>query len=162
MPYTPPSQRSPASSGPPSPEGSRRPSFHQPQTASSRPALPRSASYLTRHRRTPSAAQSRGGQPSPEATSEDLKSMAAGSSVRQSPPPMTGARGMPSGAIISPPDSASDDDDPPQVRGRQIENLKELHDAVSQIPQQGTHLPTKSGAAGEAAPGPRPLSGRSS
>ncbi|KAH6838595.1 putative phosphatase regulatory subunit-domain-containing protein [Chaetomium sp. MPI-CAGE-AT-0009] len=65
---------------------------------------------------------------------------------------MTGARGMPSGAIISPPDSASDDDDPPQVRGRQIENLKELHDAVSQIPQQGTHLPTKSGAAGEAAP----------
>ncbi|KAK3295246.1 putative phosphatase regulatory subunit-domain-containing protein [Chaetomium fimeti] len=152
MPYTPPSQRSPASSGPPSPDGSRRPSFHQPQNSGSRPTLPRSASYLTRHRRTPSATQPRGGQPSPEATAEDLKSMVASSSVRQSPPPMTGARGMPNGAIMSPPDSASDDDDPPDVRGRQIENLKELHEAVSQIPQQRTHLPTSSGAAGQEAP----------
>ena len=65
---------------------------------------------------------------------------------------MTGARGMPSGAIISPPDSASDDDDPPEVRGRQIENLKELHEAVSQIPQQRAQLPTSSGAVGEQAP----------
>lgn len=65
---------------------------------------------------------------------------------------MTGARGMPSGAIMSPPDSASDDDDPPDVRGRQIENLKELHEAVSQIPQQRAQLSTNSGAAGEQGP----------
>jgi hypothetical protein len=75
--------------------------------------------------------------------------MVTGSSVRQSPPPITGARGMPNGAIISPPDSASDDDDLPEVRGRQIENLKELHEAVSQIPQQRARLPT---SGGEAAP----------
>ncbi|KAK4248281.1 carbohydrate-binding module family 21 protein [Corynascus novoguineensis] len=142
MPYTPPSQRSPASSGPSSPEGSRRPSFHQPRSSSSRPALPRSASYLTRHRRTPSVTQASGGQPSPEATSEDLKSMVTGNSVRQSPPPITGVRGMPSGAIMSPPDSASDDDDLPEVRGRRIENLKELHDAVSQIPQHRARRPS--------------------
>ncbi|KAK3302729.1 carbohydrate-binding module family 21 protein [Chaetomium strumarium] len=139
MPYTPPS-RSPASSGPPSPEGSRRPSFHQPQNTSSRPVLPRSSSYLTKHRRTPSAAQSRASHPSPNATSEDLKSLVTSSSVRQSPPPILGDQGMPSGAIISPP--ASDDDDLPDVRGRGIENLKELRDAVSQIPQQRSGLLT--------------------
>ena len=145
MPYTPPSNRSPASSGPSSPEGSRRPSFHQPQThtASARPVLPRSASYLTRQRRTPPAAQPRANQPSPEATAEDLKSMATASSVRQSPPPITSDRGMPSGAIMSPPDSASDDDDLPAVHDRRIENLKELHEAISQIPQQRARLSTK-------------------
>lgn len=139
MPYTPPSNRSPASSAPPSPDRSRGPSFHQQPNANSRPVLPRSASYLTRHRRTsPAVAAPRTSELSPEATSEDLKAMVA--SVRQSPPPITGDRGMPNGAIISPPDSSSDDDDLPQlrgeVRGRQIENLKELHDAVNQIPQR--------------------------
>ncbi|GAB1319886.1 Phosphatase regulatory subunit-domain-containing protein [Madurella fahalii] len=158
MPYTPPSHRSPASSVPTSPEGSRRPSFHQ-HNASSRPVLPRSASYLNRHRRTPSAvvaAQRSRNEPSPEATSEDLKGMVAGHSVRQSPPPVTGDRAMPTGAIISPPDSASDDDDMPEVRGetrgRQIENLRELHVAISQIPQQRPRLPNKGDAGREAAP----------
>jgi hypothetical protein len=47
---------------------------------------------------------------------------------------------------MSPPDSASDDDDLPEVRGRQIENLKELHDAISQIPQPRVRLPTHNGA----------------
>ncbi|KAK4143182.1 carbohydrate-binding module family 21 protein [Dichotomopilus funicola] len=139
MPYTPP-QRSPASSGPPSPDGSRRPSFHQPPNSNARPALPRSASYLTKHRRSPSA-QARGSQLSPEATSEDLKSLAAGSSLRQSPPPITAVRGIPNAAIISPPDSASDDDEQPEVRGRQIDNIKELHAAISQIPQQRNRVP---------------------
>jgi hypothetical protein len=49
---------------------------------------------------------------------------------------------MPNGAIMSPPDSASDDDDLPEVRGRQIENLKELQEAISQIPQQRARLPS--------------------
>ncbi|KAL2150548.1 hypothetical protein VTH82DRAFT_7111 [Thermothelomyces myriococcoides] len=145
MPYTPPSQRSPASSGPSSPEGSRRPSFHQPNSSGSRSPLPRSASYLTRHRRTPSATPG-AGQPSPEATSEDLKSMMSSSSVRQSPPPITGVSGMPTGAIMSPPDSASDDDDLPQVRSRRVDNLKELHEAVSQIPHQRARLASGGGS----------------
>ncbi|KAL2161820.1 hypothetical protein VTH06DRAFT_7604 [Thermothelomyces fergusii] len=146
MPYTPPSHRSPASSGPSSPEGSRRPSFHEPTSPSSRPALPRSASYLTRHRRTPSAPQPGASQPSPETTAEDLKSLVASSSVRESPPPITGASGMPNGAIMSPPDSASEDDDLPEVRSRRVENLKELHEAVSQIPQQRTRLTSNGGS----------------
>ncbi|KAF6807266.1 hypothetical protein CSOJ01_08304 [Colletotrichum sojae] len=135
MPYTPPSHRSPASSAPSSPDVSRRSSFQ----SSPRPSLPRSASYLTKHRRTPAAAtattttKGNTDQPTPPGTSDDLKGMATNSSVRQSPPPVTDERGMPKGAIISPPDSGSDEEDG-AARGRQIENLKELKDAISQIP----------------------------
>ena len=68
-------------------------------------------------------------------------------SVRQSPPPVTGDRGIPNAAVISPPDSASDDDDLPEirgeVRGRKIENLRELHHAISQIPQNRSSSPSK-------------------
>lgn len=80
----------------------------------------------------------------------------AGHSVRQSPPPITGDCAMPTGAIISPPDSSSDEDDTPEVRGqtrgRQIEHLKELHDAVSQISQQKPRLPSNGDAGREGAP----------
>lgn len=90
-------------------------------------------------------------QPSPEATSDDLKSMLA-SSVRQSPPPITDSKSMPNGAVISPPESSasSDEDDLPQMRGRQIENLKELHEAISQIPQHREGSPDKSASATDA------------
>ncbi|KAK0712086.1 putative phosphatase regulatory subunit-domain-containing protein [Lasiosphaeris hirsuta] len=155
MPYTPPSSRSPASSTPSStptsPDVSRRPSFHHSPNSNSRPALPRSASYLMKHRRTPSASgpvSRHTNQPSPEATSEDLKGMVANTSVRQSPPPVTGDRGMPNGAIISPPDSSSDDDELPhraEERGRQMEDLKALQAAISQIPQRRSSSPTKNG-----------------
>ncbi|ESA43466.1 hypothetical protein NCU08779 [Neurospora crassa OR74A] len=151
MPYTPPSHRSPASSAPSSPSQSRRSSIHQQQqhnggptspTSSTKPALPRSASYLMKHRRTPSApAPAQHNELSPSATVEDLKVMALNSIVRQSPPPITGERqGMPAGAVISPPDSASEDEGQLEMkkedtqRGRTIENLKELKDAISQIP----------------------------
>jgi hypothetical protein len=53
---------------------------------------------------------------------------------------------MPKGAVLSPPESASsgsDDEEGPQIRGRQIENLKELKDAISQIPQRRESSPTK-------------------
>ncbi|KAK0717480.1 putative phosphatase regulatory subunit-domain-containing protein [Lasiosphaeria miniovina] len=74
--------------------------------------------------------------------------MVASTSVRESPPPVTRSdRGMPNAAIISPPDSSSDDEDLPEIRGRQIENLKELHEAISQIPQQRASSPTKNSIA---------------
>ncbi|KAL2134401.1 hypothetical protein VTI74DRAFT_240 [Chaetomium olivicolor] len=123
MPYTPPSNRSPPTTGPPSPEGSRRPSIHELQHGSSRPGLPRSASYLLKQRRTPSV-----GELSPETTSEDLKAMVG--SVRQSPPPVTGNRGMPNGAIMSPPDSNSDDE---EARRQQMPDPRALHQAVRKI-----------------------------
>ncbi|CAK7235655.1 hypothetical protein SCUCBS95973_009340 [Sporothrix curviconia] len=164
MPYTPPSNRSPASSAASSPGTSRRPSFHGIKPASvsysSAPALPRSSSYLSRHRRAPSATSSStsnststtvnaADQPSPQSTSEDLKGMVPvgghgydeHSSIRQSPPPITGdRRGMPTGAVISPPDSPpTSDDEGTETRGRRMENtneLKQLHEAISQLPQQ--------------------------
>lgn len=148
MPYTPPSHRSPASSAPTSPDLSRRSSFH---ATADRPSLPRSSSYLAKHRRAPSASSihSHGtviSQPTPSATSVDLKGMASMASIRQSPPPVTDGRAMPNGAIISPPESQSnsDDDDLPEMRGRKIENLHELHAAISQIPQHRSSSPTKS------------------
>lgn len=146
MPYTPPS-KSPASSAPSSPDTSRRPSFHHSPSGGSRPSLPRSASYLTKHRRTPSAVGASHGsmsQLSPEATSDDLQGL-LGNSVRQSPPPITDSNSLPKGAVISPPESSasSDDDDLPQLRGRRIENLKELHDAISQIPQHREGSPNR-------------------
>lgn len=66
--------------------------------------------------------------------------------MRQSPPPITDSKSLPKGAVISPPESSasSDDDDLPQLRGRRIENLKELHDAISQIPQHREGSPNKS------------------
>ncbi|KAH7162095.1 putative phosphatase regulatory subunit-domain-containing protein [Dactylonectria estremocensis] len=147
MPYTPPSHRSPASSASTSPNVSRRSSL---QTGT-RPALPRSASYLLKHRRTPSASAVTDGSTgtlTPQGTSEDLKNMVStlSSTVRQSPPPVTDDRTMPMGAIISPPDSASsgsDDEGSINIRGRKLEKLR---DAASQIPQQRTPSPQRNHA----------------
>ncbi|KAH8738324.1 putative phosphatase regulatory subunit-domain-containing protein [Ilyonectria robusta] len=147
MPYTPPSHRSPASSASTSPNVSRRSSL---QTGT-RPSLPRSASYLLKHRRTPSASAVSDGSTgtlTPQGTSEDLKSMVSNlsSAVRQSPPPVTDDRTMPMGAIISPPDSASsgsDDEGTLKIRGRKLEKLR---DAASQIPQQRTPSPERNHA----------------
>ncbi|KAK7408046.1 hypothetical protein QQX98_009761 [Neonectria punicea] len=144
MPYTPPSHRSPASSASSSPNVSRRSSLQ----SGTRPALPRSASYLLKHRRSASATSDEPvGTLTPQGTSEDLKSMASPmpSNVRQSPPPITDDRIMPMGAIISPPDSASSgsDDEELNIRGRKLEKLR---DAASQIPQQKTPSPERNHA----------------
>lgn len=173
MPYTPPSHRSPASSAPSSPSASRRSSIHgtasvnggSPAASSPRPALPRSASYMTKHRRTPSANASTSPSVShssmeitPPGTSVNLKAMVANLQpmpVRQSPPPITDARTMPVGAIISPPDSQTSSEDEGAnstlPRGRQIENLKELKDAISAIPQYRESSPRRDDSA--ASPG---------
>ncbi|KAF7531575.1 hypothetical protein G7054_g8728 [Neopestalotiopsis clavispora] len=171
MPYTPPSHRSPASSAPSSPDVSRRSSIHgtgslnggSPAASSPRPNLPRSASYLTKHRRTPSANVSTSPSVShssmeitPPGTSLNLKAMVTVQQpmpVRQSPPPITDARSMPVGAIISPPDSQTSSEDEgavaPVTRGRQIENLKELKDAISAIPQHRESSPNSKSSPGD-------------
>ncbi|KAK7908830.1 Protein phosphatase regulator [Apiospora marii] len=177
MPYTPPSYRSPASSAPSSPTVSRRSSFHRtspasPNAQSPRPSLPRSASYLTKHRRTPSVSAGSGAAPNgstpditPPGTSDDLKGMADAASiataaaqfnagpVRQSPPPVTDGRSMPAGAIISPPDSQTSSEDEgaggDDARGREIENLRELQDAISAIPQHRASSPDRTSSPGD-------------
>ncbi|OTA52649.1 carbohydrate-binding module family 21 protein [Hypoxylon sp. EC38] len=158
MPYTPPSHRSPAASAPASPDASRRSSFNSQSPNSPRPALPRSASYLSRHRRTPSAGSSSsvstvkpadGPTPdiTPPGTSDNLKGMVAShaTSVRQSPPPVADAQAMPPGAIISPPESSSEDEGATELenRGREIENMKELKEAISAIPQHRAPSPIR-------------------
>ncbi|KAI1384366.1 carbohydrate-binding module family 21 protein [Hypoxylon trugodes] len=159
MPYTPPSHRSPASSAPSSPDISRRSSFNSPSSNSPRPALPRSASYLSRHRRTSSsgsiasiASPTTADGPTPDitppGTSDNLKGMVASHAtpIRQSPPPVADAGVMPPGALISPPDSSSEDEGAGELeeRGRQIENIKELKEAISSIPQHRAASPVRS------------------
>jgi hypothetical protein len=145
MPYTPPSHRSPASSATASPDVSRRSSI----TSGQKPSLPRSASYLNKHRRTPSAtpaAETHSTPSPPYGSSDEVKNAGAAAapvsaSLRKSPPPVTDDRGIPNAAIISPPDSASSDSEDegrPEIRGRK---LGKLRDAVSQIPQPRTPSP---------------------
>lgn len=161
MPYTPPSHRSPSSSAPSSPNVSRRSSMQMipsgVDASASRPALPRSASYIARHRRTPSFQQPSQSpvmvsanvpqEVTPPGTSDDLKGMlvAHSSPIRQSPSPVADARTMPPGALISPPESSSEDEGQTELisRGRQIENLRELQDAISAIPQHKESSPTR-------------------
>ncbi|KAI0147199.1 carbohydrate-binding module family 21 protein [Xylariaceae sp. FL1272] len=149
MPYTPPTLRSPASSAPASPNLSRRSSFGAPASAPAKPALPRSASYLTKHRRTPSAPNlTNGSTPdiTPPGTSDDLKSLVASHGpVRQSPPPIADSKAMPPGAVISPPESSSEDEGVAEMeeRGRAIENMRELKEAISAIPQCRVSSPNR-------------------
>ena len=84
----------------------------------------------------------------PPGTSDDLKGMLAthsSPSVRQSPPPVVDSRAMPPGAVISPPESSSEDEGQGEAgkRGRQIENLKELKEAISIIPQHRESSPNR-------------------
>ena len=139
MPYTPPSHRSPASSTSTSPDVSRRSSF---QNGSNRPSLPHSSSYLSKHRRSPSVT-SLGSDASLADTAVQERNgltVAIGSSVRQSPPPVTDNRAMPTGAVISPPESnasGSDDDEPSKSRQDKETKLQDLRIAVSKM-SQGT------------------------
>jgi hypothetical protein len=159
MPYTPPSQRSPAASANHSPNLSRRSSYQPtqalgPSAPSGRPELPRSTSYLTRHRRTPSVKTAFAPtlEPTPPGTADSEKDdtnnlTATGSlSLRQSPPPVTDESQIPAGAVISPPDSppnSSDDEDTKCSRGRQLENLAELQAAIRIIEQHRKVSPSR-------------------
>ena len=172
MPYTPPSQLSPAVSKSTSPAPSRSQSFLKSQnqtaetttTTTPRPGLPRStssSSYLSKHRRSPSLKST---QDTPQTPDEEYEPLPARSvaetnqfafkengnidpngSLRQSPPPVNHLL-IPTGATISPPDSAqnsSDDDEDGRGRGRELENLEELQQAISLIQQRKESSPDR-------------------
>ncbi|CAK4032282.1 carbohydrate-binding module family 21 [Lecanosticta acicola] len=156
MPYTPPSHNSPASSQNTSPVISRSSSHHQddiPRSpVSTRPQPPRShssSSYLHKHRRSPSFTKSDDAPPTPtDAPDSKVSStdFAAMGSIRQSPPPVNNLR-IPTGAVISPPDSSenSDGEEGSKERGRELEkNWNELQLAVRALPQQREGSPDKS------------------
>lgn len=178
MPYTPPSQRSPAASTAASPNVSRSNSyvksiehpvpgvggyFPGPRSGP-RPGLPRSASstaYLNRERRSPQAPK-QSSQPSPDLTpvtekgsnnnnNNGFKNPQQSGSLRQSPPPVNNNL-IPTGAVISPPDStqnSSDDEESSRGRSRRLENLEELQAAISAIEQRKEGSPERDGETGK-------------
>jgi hypothetical protein len=152
MPYTPPSQRSPATSKTSSPILSRNHSYveqspHSPATTQ-RPALPRSASstsYLSKNRRSPSfstvdntIANGRTANGSVDISADASRTRTNGS-IRPSPPPVNDLL-IPSGAITTPPDSSDDDE-----RGRSIGNLRELQAALQHIDVKRVPSPARNG-----------------
>ena len=156
MPYTPPSQRSPASSKTNSPILSRNHSYVESSplspVASQRPALPRSVSstsYLNKQRRSPSSATVDNTAANGHVVngSADLASNASHSrgssingSLRQSPSPVNDLL-IPSGAVTTPPDSSDDED-----RGRSVGNLRELQQALQHIHVKKVPSPERDGA----------------
>ena len=172
MPYTPPSQLSPAASKPNSPAPNRSQSWlqHQHQTSegtssSNRPSLPRStgsSSYLSKHRRSPSLqkqqeniaavdfATGANGTANSEAFTTNGNVDPHGS-LRQSPPPVNHML-VPTGATLSPPESSHNSSDDEEIlaarrgrEGRQIENLEELHAAIRIIEQRKESSPNRNG-----------------
>ncbi|KAK5989656.1 Protein phosphatase 1 regulatory subunit 3A [Cladobotryum mycophilum] len=133
MPYTPPSHRSPASSASNSPDVSRRSSIAS--ANGQRPSLPRSASYLNKHRRTPSAVSVNDAAAAPHRPMATLMKR-----PRTTLPPTLSARAYGSHLPAS---SGSEDEAHPEIRGRKLGKLRE---AVSQIPQPRTPSPTRQAA----------------
>lgn len=163
MPYTPPTQQSPVASAPTSPVLSRKNSYSQSQQAASptvssatRPNLPRShssTSYLSKHRRSPSAPQSPSfaySPATPDATPDDAEAgeQAASGRLRQPPSPVNGTL-TPKDSVISPPESSpnSSDDErnarQAKGRGRELENLAELQAAIRIIEQHRESSPNR-------------------
>ncbi|KAI9831646.1 MAG: hypothetical protein M1826_003255 [Phylliscum demangeonii] len=182
MPYTPPAQHSPFSSASPTPAISRIHSTTNVHAASGPastgtgrpdpPRTPSSASYLSRHRRTPSLPQASKGPASAHPTAADRhvkiqtepaaeRTRTTSGSVRQAPPPVSDAA-MPPGAIMSPPDSmqtSSDDEvSPKQMRGRRLDNLAELQAAIRNIGQNRASSPERTAAKLEHEPADEPSS----
>lgn len=153
MPYTPPSQRSPASSKTNSPILSRTHSYIDQSplspVASQRPALPRSVSstsYLNKHRRTPSSTTADNTAANGHVTNGGVdqvsdanrsRGSSINGSIRQSPSPKSDLL-IPSGAITTPPDSSDDED-----RGRSIGSLRELQEALQHIDVKRVPSPTR-------------------
>ncbi|KAI5246636.1 hypothetical protein E4T47_00488 [Aureobasidium subglaciale] len=167
MPYTPPSHQSPASSRTTSPVMSRSSSFSAQAEASGtrspaspRPALPRSVSsttYLNKQRRGPSISQqleSAGLPQSPvdddSATVRQVEGVISNNgSIRQSPSPVNNLL-IPTGAILSPPDSSENSDgedasEAPRGRNSFSHTWGELEQAVRSIELKREGSPARNG-----------------
>lgn len=170
MPYTPPAQRSPAVSAGSSPALSRSQSYQKEASRTEvkvsspasppRPTLPRSTSssqYLSKSRRGPSLNDNQDLSPVAEKNYTyngelsnnkyplDRSKLDIHGSLRQSPPPVNIAL-IPTGAMISPPDSShnsSDDEENHRGRSRELPNLAELQAAIRDIEQRKESSPSR-------------------
>ncbi|KAG9984668.1 carbohydrate-binding module family 21 protein, partial [Aureobasidium melanogenum] len=165
MPYTPPSHQSPASSKTTSPAMSRSSSFSAESSgtrspASPRPALPRSVSsttYLNKQRRGPSITQQEpAGLPQSPVGDDESSTVrhiegviSNNGSIRQSPSPVNNLL-IPTGAILSPPDSSENSDgedtaETPRGRNGFSHNWGELQQAVRSIELKREGSPARGG-----------------
>lgn len=142
MPYTPPCQ-SPAAS--PAQSRSASISLHDRPSTLTTNALPRSSAYpRNHHRRSSNTSTSR------PLLSRQLSPSSRSGSLHQSPAPVNNSSFIPTGAIVSPPDSEADDDEADEPlemrRGRQIDskNLDELKEAIKNLPQRRVPSPDNS------------------
>ncbi|CAZ81807.1 unnamed protein product [Tuber melanosporum] len=153
MPYTPPSQ-SPATS--PAASRSSSMSLHDarpPATTMSNTVMkssnpPRSATYLYKNRRTPTTSPSINNQYLPPRPLVQHRHSDSGGSIHRPPVPVDNGMSMPTGAIISPPDSSQNSSDEEEaakgngntaVRGRRrdLGSLElQLKEAIKNIPQR--------------------------
>ncbi|KAF2144257.1 carbohydrate-binding module family 21 protein [Aplosporella prunicola CBS 121167] len=157
MPYTPPSQRSPASSKTNSPILSRSHSYSEatgvssPTSAAHRSVLPHSVSstaYLSKHRRTPSISDS----PTQGQNGANGQVTAANGRPHHPNPPTKLL--IPVGADATPPDSVQNSDD--EDRGRRHEGkFAELAQALQSIEVKRGHSPERH-ANGTASAPPEP------
>ncbi|KAL3479346.1 putative phosphatase regulatory subunit-domain-containing protein [Aspergillus californicus] len=148
MPYTAPLKTSPSTqhiehfdlSTPPSPSS---PIVADPHTG--HPNLPQSyssASYVRRHRRSPSNSKSFV-FPAPDNGWDSLRNTDSYASVRQSPPPVNEGP-IPPGALLSPPESGQNSSDEELANGpRDLLRLEELEAAVRSIEQKRTGSPER-------------------
>ncbi|KAF2277788.1 uncharacterized protein EI97DRAFT_273185 [Westerdykella ornata] len=151
MPYTPPTQQSPASSKPNSPIISRSHSYtdHRHLQLAQKPALPRSVSstsYITKHRRSPSTsiqdttAANTVSNGTIDNSSETTRGRGSAMHGSVRPTPYVSKRlTMPPGAVTTPPDSSDDDEE----QRREIGNLKELHHALQSIDVRRERSPNR-------------------
>ncbi|KAK5137874.1 hypothetical protein LTR08_006643 [Meristemomyces frigidus] len=156
MPYTPASP-SPASSATNSPAISRSSSYSEdgprsPVTGRPQPPRSNSASYLHKHRRSPSLPKSDTAAPptpteTPDSTVE-ATDFAHNSSVRQSPPPVSNHL-IPTGMVLSPPDSSENSDGDERKgkdRGRGLRlDWDQLKEAVQWISLKREGSPDRAG-----------------
>ncbi|OBT60975.1 hypothetical protein VE03_09636 [Pseudogymnoascus sp. 23342-1-I1] len=78
-------------------------------------------------------------------TDRERSSLQHNVNLRKSPPPVTDESKLPTGVILSPPESAqnsSDDEESAKPRGRQIEKLSELQAAIRNIAQNRASSPS--------------------
>jgi len=108
-----------------------------------------STAYLHKHRRSPSITQSDAAPPTPTeapGSAVEATDFAAAASVRQSPPPLNNLT-IPTGMVISPPDSSENsdgDDTPSSQRGRGLQqNWDQLKEAVRGIDQKRAGSPDR-------------------
>ncbi|KAL4803888.1 putative phosphatase regulatory subunit-domain-containing protein [Aspergillus unguis] len=148
MPYTAPLKTTPSSihiehsdlSTPPSPSS---PTVADPHAGNLELPAYSSASYVRRHRRSPSSSKSFVFPAPDNRTWEQNRTPDAYASIRQSPPPVSEGP-IPPGALLSPPESGQNSSDEESSSGSRDElQLEELEAAVRSIEQRRTPSPER-------------------